>query len=114
MNKVDINICIQVFLWTYARVTLGYIPEGGIFLVNRHICCLSLCTDYLKITVNMYYLTVFVDQELRSFVAGLRLPGRLFLITRAQDGSHAVFMTSCVIPIVTCDSRGQRHSLNQE
>lgn len=47
-------------------------------------------------------------------MAGLRLPGRRFLITRAQDGSHAVFTTSWVIPIVTCDCRGQPHSRNQE
>ena len=30
MNNAAVNICIQVFVWTYIFIPLGYIPRSGI------------------------------------------------------------------------------------
>ena len=30
MNKADLNICIQVFVWTYVFISLGCIPRSWV------------------------------------------------------------------------------------
>ena len=30
MNHASMKICIQVFVWTYALISIGYIPGSGI------------------------------------------------------------------------------------
>ena len=39
MNKAAINICIQVFVWTYALISIGYIPGSGIAGPHSTYCC---------------------------------------------------------------------------
>lgn len=38
VNDAIVNICVQVFMWTYIFISLGYLPRGRIADVKVALC----------------------------------------------------------------------------
>ena len=115
MNNPAMNICVQIFVWTYIFTSLGFIPRSGIAgscgnsvlnLLNNSLCFQSTCTIFPSHSnvwrFHFFHIFMFViiylfdafHESLSTFrfllCFSFIFPGILLLCRRNQFGSSPV------------------------